>query len=93
MVSLRNLLFTAGPARTLLRGIKGLSGELSQKAYLASWMGYFGTEAIHSLFERFSLWSVRLNSQSHQYVVKSGWWLGVDWEIGHVTGKGDNWGS
>ena len=33
---------------TLLRDIKGLNGELSQEAYLASWM-------IHSLFDRFSL--------------------------------------
>ena len=40
---------------TLLRDIKGLSGELSQEAYLASWMGHFGTEMIHSLFDRFSL--------------------------------------
>ena len=40
---------------TLLRDIKGLSGELSQEAYLASWMGHFGTETIHSLFDRFSL--------------------------------------
>ena len=40
---------------TLLWDIKGLSGELSQKAYLASWMGHFGTETIHSLFDRFSL--------------------------------------
>ena len=39
----------------LLRDIKGLSGESSQEAYLASWMGHFGTETIHSLFERFSL--------------------------------------
>ena len=38
---------------TLLRDIKGLSGEFSQKAYLASWMGHFGTETI--LFDRFSL--------------------------------------
>ena len=41
--------------RCLLRGIKGLSGELSQEAYLTSWMGHFGTETIHSLFDRFSL--------------------------------------
>ena len=40
---------------TLLGDIKGLSGELSQKAYLALWMGHFGTETIHSLFDRFSL--------------------------------------
>ena len=40
---------------TLLRDIKGLSGELSQEAYLDSWIGYFGTETIHSLFDRFSL--------------------------------------
>ena len=40
---------------TLLRDIKGLSGELSQETYLASWMGHFRTETIHSLFERFSL--------------------------------------
>ena len=40
---------------TLLRDIKGLSGELSQEAYLASWKGHFGTETIHSLFDRFSL--------------------------------------
>ena len=39
----------------VLRDIKGLSGELSQKAYLASWMGHFGTETIQSLFDRFSL--------------------------------------
>ena len=38
-----------------LRDIKGFSGELSQEAYLASWMGNFGTETIHSLFNRFSL--------------------------------------
>ena len=37
------------------RDIKGLSGELSQEAYLASWMGHFGSETIHSLFDRFSL--------------------------------------
>ena len=36
---------------TLLREIKGLSDEL----YLASWMGHFETETIHSLFDRFSL--------------------------------------
>ena len=40
---------------TLLRDIKGHSGELSQEAYLASWMGHFGTETINSLFDRFSL--------------------------------------
>ena len=40
---------------TLFRDIMGLSGELSQKAYLASWFGYFGTKTIHSLFDRFSL--------------------------------------
>ena len=40
---------------TLLRDIKGLSGELSQEAYLTSWMGHFGTETFHSLFDRFSL--------------------------------------
>ena len=40
---------------TLLRDIKGLSGELSQDACLASWMGDFGTETIRSLFDRFSL--------------------------------------
>ena len=39
---------------TLLRDIKGLGGELSQEAYVASLMGHFGTE-IHSLFDRFSL--------------------------------------
>ena len=40
---------------TLLRDIKGLSGELAHKAYLASWMGHFGTETIPYLFDRFSL--------------------------------------
>ena len=40
---------------TLPRDIKGLSGELSQEAYLPSWMGHFGTETIHSRFDRFSL--------------------------------------
>ena len=40
---------------TLLRDIKGLGGELSKEAYLASWMGHFGTETIHLLFDRFSL--------------------------------------
>ena len=39
---------------TLLRDTKGLSGELSQEAYLASSMGHFGIETIHSLFDRFS---------------------------------------
>ena len=34
---------------TLLRDIKGLSGELSQEAYLASSLGHFGTETIHSI--------------------------------------------
>ena len=48
---------------TFLRDIKGLSGELSQGKYLVSWMGYFGTETIHSLFDRFSLskWGSTLN--------------------------------
>ena len=36
---------------TLLRDIKGLSGELSQEAYLASWIVHFGTETIRSLFD------------------------------------------
>ena len=40
---------------TLLRDIKGLSGELLQEGYLASWMGHFGTETMHSLFDHFSL--------------------------------------
>ena len=40
---------------TLLRDSKGLSGELSHEAYLALWMGHFGTEPIHLLFDRFSL--------------------------------------
>ena len=40
---------------TLLRDIKGLSGELTQEAYLASWMEHFGTETVHSIFDRFSL--------------------------------------
>ena len=40
---------------TLLRDIKGRSGELSREAYLASWIEHFGTETIHSLFDRFSL--------------------------------------
>ena len=40
---------------TLLGDIEGLSGELSQRAYPASWMGHFGTETIHALFDRFSL--------------------------------------
>ena len=40
---------------TLLRDIKGLIGELSQEACLASWMGHFGTEMVHSLLDRFSL--------------------------------------
>ena len=38
---------------TLLRDIKGLTGELLQKAYLASWMGHFVTETIRSLTGRF----------------------------------------
>ena len=40
---------------TLPRETKRLSGELSQEAYLTSWMGHFGTETIHSLLDRFSL--------------------------------------
>ena len=40
---------------TPLTDIKGLSGELLQKAYLAWWMGHFGTETVHSLFGHFSL--------------------------------------
>ena len=40
---------------TLLRDMKGLSGEVSQETYLASRMGHFRTETIHSLFDRFSL--------------------------------------
>ena len=40
---------------TLLRDFEGLSGELSQKAHLASWMGHFGTDTIHLLFDCFSL--------------------------------------
>ena len=33
---------------TLFMDIRGLSGELSQEAYLASSLGHFGTETIHS---------------------------------------------
>ena len=40
---------------TLLRDIEGLSGDFSQEAYVASWVGHFGTETIHSLFDCFSL--------------------------------------
>ena len=40
---------------TLLRDNKGLSGELSRETYLASWMGYFGTETSHSVFDHVSL--------------------------------------
>ena len=31
-------------------------------------MGHFGTETIHSLFDRFSLSKLRFNSQSHEYI-------------------------
>ena len=56
----------------LLRNINGLSGELSQKAYVVSRMMYFGTETIHYLFyvPLFTL-KVRLNLQPHQYIVDS----------------------
>ena len=41
---------------TLTRDIKGLSGESSHRKHILTlWTGHFGTETIHSLFDRFSL--------------------------------------
>ena len=57
----------------LLWDIKGLGVELLQKAYLASWLGHFGTETIHSLTDRFPLSNRIWYSQSHESHAMSKW--------------------